>query len=371
MAVPARGLAAALVLGALGGCCFFAESPTRSVSAPPPGAAPARPPGEPSLRVLLFSDLGDETCQRDEVASRMARATRREPFDLALSAGDNIQTCGPDPTLPGAEGCAFGPDDATVDPAYAPPADPIFQGAFEDGVAGLRGRGGGRLPVYLVLGNHDVRSDPPCAAGKLSAPELGRRRACLEVARRTEGWRMPGRHYALDAGPARFVAVDSNLLVADYGGFSLDGELAFAAEATAGCGARPCFLLLHHPPASAGSHGLAVIPERLAALEGAVAGRAGAWIAGHDHDLQHLRTPSGADVLVVGNTSRGRSGERFERVEPGGAALLFGSVAWGWAALEVWDSGAWAARFEDVRGRALHCCRSDGAAGPCTPAECD
>lgn len=361
---------AALALLSLGGCCLFAESPTRSRAVPVEAGAPPRPAAPPALRALVFGDFGDDTCQRDTVADRMARATRREPFDLALVVGDNVYDCGPDPTLPGAEGCTFGPDGSSVDPAYSPPDDPIFRRAHEDAVADLRRAGGGPLPVYLALGNHDVRSDRACDAPGLSAQETGRRRACLEVARRTPGWRMPGRHYVLDAGAARFVALDSNVLVADYGGFPPDGEAAFAAGALAGCESVPCFIVLHHPPATAGGHGLSMEPARLAALEAAVAGRASAWFAGHDHDLQHLRTAAGVDVFVSGNTARGRGGERFERVDPAGAELLFGSVAWGWATLEVWPSGVWAVSFEDVRGRSLHCCRSAGPRAPCVPAAC-
>jgi len=362
------GRGAAIVLAFLGGCCWFAESPSRTVAAPPAAEAPARPPGEPPLRVLLFADFGYATCQQDRVAEAMARATLEAPYDLALAAGDNLYLCGPDATRGAA--CAFGPDQATVDPSWQAPDDPVFRVLHEDALAGLRRRGGGQLPVHLALGNHDVRADGGCAVPRLSGVETGRRRACLEVAHRSPAWSMPGRHYVLEAGPARFVVLDSNLLVDDYGGFDAGGEAAFAAGALDGCGARPCFVVLHHPPASAGQHGLALRPERLAALETAVAGRASAWIGGHDHDLQHLRTAAGADVFVSGNASGGRPSERFGRVEPSGASLLFASTRWGFATLEVWGSGAWEVRFEDVGGHALHCCRAALAAGPCLPAEC-
>jgi hypothetical protein len=321
--------------------------------------------------VLLVGDLGDDTCQRDAVAQGMARATRGAAFDLALALGDNVYECGPDPALPGAEACAFEPDGATVTPGYRPPEDPAYRHAHDDAVAALRHRTGGPLPVWMVLGNHDVASAGGCAVPRLPAAETGRRRACLESSRRAPGWRMGGRHYALDAGAARFVVLDSNLLVGDYGGFSADEEVAFARAALAGCGAQPCFVALHHPPASAGTHGASQDPDRRAAVEAAAAGRAAAFLAGHDHDLQHLRTEAGADVFVSGNGSRGRARERFERTEPPGASLLFASTAWGFATLEVWASGAWAVRFEDTRGRALHCCRSAAAPGPCVPARCD
>ncbi|HEY7725030.1 MAG TPA: metallophosphoesterase, partial [Anaeromyxobacteraceae bacterium] len=362
--------AAACLAAALSACCPGEGAP-RSRQAPLPASAPAAAPGAPALRVLLVGDLGDDTCQRDAVSQGMARATRGAAFDLALALGDNVYDCGPDPALPGAEACSFGPDGATAAPGYRPPEDPAYRRAHDDAVAALLDRAGDALPVWMVLGNHDVASAGGCAVPRLSAEETGRRRACLEASRRAPGWRMGGRHYALDAGPARFVVLDSNLLVGDYGGFSAGDEAAFARAALAGCEARPCFVALHHPPASAGSHGVSHAPDRRAALEAEVSGLAAAFLAGHDHDLQHLRTEAGTDVFVSGNGSRGRGRERFHRVEPPGASLLFASTAWGFATLEVWGSGAWALRFENARGRALHCCRSGSAAGPCVPAPCE
>jgi hypothetical protein len=92
------------------------------------------------------------------------------------------------------------------------------------------------------------------------------------------------------------------------------------------------------------------------------------WLAGHDHDLQHLRSPDGLDVFVSGNGARGRAGERFERTSVPGVAVLFASVRWGYAVLEVSPEG-WRYRFEDVDGAPLHCCAATGA-GRCEPAAC-
>ena len=106
---------------------------------------------------------------------------------------------------------------------------------------------------------------------------------------------------------------------------------------------------------------------RLARLEEAAGGRVAAWLAGHDHDLQHLRSAAGYDVIVSGNGSRGRPWERFESTSPGGQ-LLFASTAWGFATLEVAE-GSWSVRFEGVSGEALHCCRTHFP-GRCDPLTC-
>ena len=363
-------LAALLALAAgASGCCRCAASPGFSFPDAPPG--PAAAPLSPLARVLHFADYGDDTCQQAVVAEAMTASHRRAPFDLAVSVGDNVYECGLDPALPGASGCAFAPDDNRVAPGTLAPPDPLMAERFDRLLSGLA-RGGAPVPIHPALGNHDVGL--PLSCGGHGDPARQRARACLEVAWRSARWIMPGRHYAVDAGPARLLVIDSNLLVGDYGGFTLDGEVAFLASEAAGCSGRPCFVVAHHPAATASRHRVDFQPEylaRLARLEQAVSGGGGriaAWLSGHDHDLQHLRAPGGYDVFVSGNTSRGRDGERFARVEPPAARLLFASTAWGFGRLEIGAAG-WSYRFENDRGEALHCCAATGQ-GPCQPAAC-
>lgn len=353
-------LCAALALGA---AC--SGSPTFTVR---PGASAAPPPAPPlstTLRALHLADFGAATRQQAAVARAIGAAHRRAPLDLALFPGDNLLPCGPDAAVPGAEACRFAADGATVAPGFAPPPDDTFQ--LHDGAAaGLAG-----IPVFLALGNHDVATGGSCGVPGAAPAELARRRACLEVAHASAAWSMPARRYVVDRGPARFIVVDSNLLEGDYGGFSLDDEVAFVARAAAECGARACFLVGHHPPATAGVHrdGLdAGFLGRVDRLLQAGGGRIRAWLAGHDHALEHVRTPAGLDVLVSGNGARGRPSQRFEAVSPRGAALLFGSVRWGYGVLEV-GAGGWRYRFEDVDGAPLHCCTALGN-GPCEPVSC-
>jgi hypothetical protein len=364
--VRAAALALALGLGWANraGCCWLAGHTPRTVRAPLPPAPGAEPP-PPAIRVLHIGDFGDDTCQQRAVARGIAAAHARAPFDLVVSAGDNLYECGPDVRLPGAAACDFAPDGASAAPGFAPPADPRFA-IFEAPLAPLL-RGGEPVPVWLALGNHDQNSGRSCREGGLAPEKLGRVRACLEVAHRGRHWRMPGRHYAVDAGPARFVVLDSNLLVGDYGGLSADGEVEFFRRATAGCGSRPCFVVAHHPPASAGAAPSAGFLERLRRLEAATAGPIAAWLAGHDHDLQHLRAPGGYDVFISGNGSRWRDAG-FARAAPPEASLLFGSTAWGHAVLEV-SASHWGVRFESETGEALHCCRA-ALEGRCVPVAC-
>jgi tartrate-resistant acid phosphatase type 5 len=358
----ARAAAAALALATATGCCVCSTAPTFTVrrgSALAPAPAPAL--GPPALRVLHVGDLGDATRQQAAVASAMAGAHARRPFDLAVAAGDLLYPCGPDATLPGAAACAFAADGNAVAPGFAAPADPSFA-RHEGPLAFL-----GATPVFLALGNHDVASGGACGPSGDAGERL---KACLSVAHRGPQWVLPARHHVVDRGPARFVFVDSNLVFRDYGGFTLDDEVAFVAAQAVGCAGRPCFLVGHHPPTTAGSHRSDAAPEvvaRMQRLLDAGRGRFRAYLAGHDHDLQHLRTAAGLDVLVSGNGARGRPCERFESTSAGGR-LLFASVRWGYAVLEV-SEGGWRYRFEDDRGAALHCCAAAGT-GPCEPVSC-
>ncbi|HET8538921.1 MAG TPA: metallophosphoesterase [Anaeromyxobacter sp.] len=359
-----RGGAAAAALALLAGaagCCTCAAPPTFTVRHGAARAPAPFPAMTPAVRALHLGDFGDSTCQQAAVADAIALAHRRAPFDLGLAAGDLVYDCGPDPGLPGASACAFAADGNTVAPGFAPPVDPSF-GVHDGPLAAL-----GTTPVYVALGNHDV-----AVGGSCGPPDeaVARRKACLNVAHAAPQWVMPGRHYAVDRGPARFIVVDSNLVSRDYGGFTLDDEVAFVAAQSAGCADRTCFLVGHHPPATAGEHrddADATYLARMQRLLDAGGGRVRAWLAGHDHDLQHLRTPGGLDVLVSGSGSRGRWRETFDATSAG-AALVFASVRWGFGVLEV-APGAWRYRFEDERGEPLYCCAAAGA-GPCEPTTC-
>jgi 3',5'-cyclic AMP phosphodiesterase CpdA len=347
----------------------------------PVGPAPTPRPAE--LRALVFGDFGSSTLPQRLVAGAMRRESGRRPFDLAVQVGDNLYRCGPDPTLRGAAECRFAADGVSVEAGYAPPQDPTFR-RNEAPLEGLVARGGGPLPIYLALGNHDVAASGGCAVPGVSLDETARRRACLEIAHRTATWTMPARHYVLDRGPARLVFVDTNVVVGDYGGFTLEDELAFVREATAPCrdggthagdpaasadGAPQCFLFGHHPPAAVHGYGRGRPPSyaaRMARLVAAADGRARAFFAGHVHTLEHLRLGS-LDVFVSGSTALAGY-HRFRWRSPAAAQLRFATSAWGYAVLEA-DAEGYRVRFSDHGGEALHCCAA-GRTGPCLPVEC-
>jgi len=363
-------VAVALLAGASGCATLPGGTPftvRHGSAAAPAAAAPAERGG--GVRALHLGDFGDRSAQQAAVARAAVAAHARAPFALAIFAGDLIYPCGLDATWPGAEACAFAPDGNTVATPPAGPPDPAPARLHQAPLAGLLA---GTPPrAVLALGNHDVWPYGGCDVPGLDAGATSRRKACLAVAHRSPLWTLPARHYLVDEGPVRLVVLDSNTVYRDYGGFTLDAELDFLAGALEGCGQRACFVVLHHPPTTAGVHVADFDPpgrtERMARLEAVAAGRVRAWLAGHDHDLQHLRTAAGVDVLVSGNGALARPRERFERTASGGE-LLFASTAPGLGLLTVREDG-WDYRFEDPQGTPLHCCAATGT-GPCAPVRC-
>ena len=198
-----RARAAALLLlvegvGACSGSPTFTVRNGPAASPPPAPAAPA-----PTARILHLADFGDATRQQRAVAEAIAAAHRRAPFDAGFVAGDLVYYCGPDARLAGARACAFAADGNTVAPGFAPPADGSFA-VHERALAFL-----GPTPVYAALGNHDVATGGACGPPDEA---VARAKACLNVAHAGPQWVMPGRHYPVDRGPARFIVVDSNLV---------------------------------------------------------------------------------------------------------------------------------------------------------------
>jgi tartrate-resistant acid phosphatase type 5 len=334
----------------------------------PPASTLDRAP-TPLVRVLVFGDFGINGRQQTAVARAIAAEHRAKPFDLGLMLGDNIYPCGPDLSLPGAADCTFSGDGNTVTAGYRPPDDPQFQAVFHAPLAGLTRPDGSALPIHTTLGNHDVGYSASCLENGKLPPRVSRLKACLEVAHRGPGWMMPARHFVVDTETARFIVFDSNTLSIDDYAFSFDEELAFVKEALAGCGERRCFLASHHMSVTAGRHRPDTrqprYQERVRRLE--EAGRIDAWLSGHDHDLQHSITAKGYDVFVSGSSAKSRF-EKFGPEPAPGARLLFGSMSWGFAVLEVYPSG-WSMRFLNEQRSPIYCCEALGK-GRCEPVVC-
>ena len=113
--------------------------------------------------------------------------------------GDNLYGCGPDPRVRNGKTCAFEADGTPFarGPTSAPTA--ASRGCSSYRLAPLASRGVA-VPVYLAIGNHDVRADGQCHELRGDRAAEQRVKACLEVQHEGPHWKMPGRHYVVDRG---------------------------------------------------------------------------------------------------------------------------------------------------------------------------
>jgi tartrate-resistant acid phosphatase type 5 len=225
---------------------------------PPPTPTPVTPPaGE--LRFFALGDTGNASAEQFQVGRTIAAHCRAHGCDLGVLLGDNF--------YPDGVGAAD---------------DPQWQSKFEAPYAELLASG---IRFHAVLGNHDYGD-----AADVS-------RAAHQVARSAVDPRfvMPAAHYRFERGPARFAALDTQMLALHA---AQEGLVAAAAAHSAGT-PRPWLVVLgHHPYLSNGTNGNAG-PRLSRFLEEVVCRQADLYLAGHDHNLQVLTAPGCEALLVV------------------------------------------------------------------------
>jgi tartrate-resistant acid phosphatase type 5 len=233
-----------LVAFLLAGCASSGE-PTTVI-----GNEPAKPR---VVRFLAFGDAGSGSVEQVAIGQAMADVCQLRHCDFALELGDNIY-------------------DKGVDGA----ADPQFDTAFEIPYAPLTRQ---RVPIYVVLGNHDNSSAAPADPEGNHFPGDGSDNARgdfqVAYARRTDVatmWRMPARYYRFSAPPpgfgetplADFFALDSSPLAPyrddpDQSRWNAETyaitQQAWLTTALAQSRARWKIAFAHHPYLSNGVHG--------------------------------------------------------------------------------------------------------------------
>jgi hypothetical protein len=259
----------------------------------PPPVFAAAPPGAP-VRVLAFGDFGTGATAQREVAAAMLAYHGRKPFSFAVTLGDNFYSTG-----------MASPDDERWKTWWSDLYDPL------------------KIPFYATLGNHDW--------GQPNSPA-----AEIVFTQRSPSWRMPAAYYTFTAGDAQFFALDTDV-ISDKQLLWLDGALAAST-------ARWKIVYGHHPIYSEGAHEDNNI--KIAQLLPVLRGRADIYLAGHDHDMQHLKPEGGLHFFVAG------SGGQLRPIQPGPRSL-FARSAHGFAVLEVLPS-ALAVAFVDVQGQELY-----------------
>jgi hypothetical protein len=236
-------------------------------------------PEDKSLRAVAFGDFGydDDDSALPEVANAIFNLHQRAPLNLGLTLGDNFYPRGV----------------KSFD-------DPHWQNEWHRHYDRLR------IWFYPTLGNHDYRGKPQIQVDYTNRPG-------------NTSWRMPNRYYTFTAGPVRFFALDTD-----------EGTLGFfrskpwsdvqrdwlAGELAKPSNAKWTIVYGHHPIYSNGHHGDSKrLKEKLLPL--LKMHKVDAYLAGHDHDMQHLKM-EGIQYIIAGG---GGADTRRVRGLGGGCAV--------------------------------------------------
>jgi len=241
---------------------------------PPPVFAAA--PGDHPVRVLAFGDFGDGSEAQRQVAAAMLAYHLHRRFDFAVTLGDNFYSTG-----------MASPDDERWQTWWRNLYDPL------------------RIPFYATLGNHDW--------GQPNSPA-----AEIMYTTRSQSWRMPAAYYTFTAGPAQFFALDTDIIS--------EAQLLWLQAALDASRARWKVVYGHHPIYSEGQH--EDNNMKIAQLLPVLRDRADIYLAGHDHDMQHLRPEGRLHFVVAG------SGGKLRPIDPGPRSL-FAKSAHGFAVLDI------------------------------------
>jgi tartrate-resistant acid phosphatase type 5 len=218
-----------------------------------PPSFTVKPAGSP-VRVLAFGDFGTGSPAQIALGKTIASYHQRRPLDLALTLGDNFYSVG-----------------------MESPSDPRWQTQFEQLYGGLG------ITFYPALGNHDWgHPDSPAAEILYSG--------------KTSTWKMPASYYTFTAGPVQFFALDTQSLTSDKQLAWLDAELGRSQS-------RWKVVYGHHPIYSGGNY--EERPDLISRLLPILQGRADAYLAGHDHNLQALRPEGSLHFYIAGGGGAG------------------------------------------------------------------
>lgn len=271
------------------------------------GAEQAVAKGTPhGVTFCMIGDWGRGTPAQHDVAAAMGRAAARSGVSSVLALGDNFYDVGV----------------SSVD-------DPLWLTMYEH----VYTHPALQVPWHALLGNHDYGSNP---------------QAQVDYTARSPRWRMPARYYkvedaAMAAASVDLFVVDTAPFVKSYSknpdsprarnivGQDTDAQLAWLDGALSASHARWKLVAGHHTIHSGGSaHGDTIeLVERLKPV--LLRHKVQAYLAGHDHDLQHIRR-DGLDIIQCGAGMEARPVKAIEgtiycRAEPGfGLVTIAGDI---------------------------------------------
>ncbi|MFN0087870.1 MAG: metallophosphoesterase [Blastocatellia bacterium] len=252
-------------------------------------------PEEKPIRVLAFGDFGTGSKEQKQTAAAMLRFHGQTPFDFAVTLGDNFYGSGME---------------STADPRWKSWWDELYD------PLGIR--------FYATLGNHDWGlADSPAAE--------------ILYSRQSPSWRMPAPYYTYTAGPVQFFAMDTNEVS--------EAQLLWLKDGLEKSRARWKLVYGHHPVYSHGAH--RDNPGLILRLLPVLKGRADVYLAGHDHDLQHLKAEDGVHFFISGGGGAG-----IRPITPGPRSL-FAKSSYGFSVVEA-DAKQLKVRFIDTALQPLY-----------------
>jgi hypothetical protein len=267
------------------------------------------PPGQP-LHVIAFGDFGTGSPQQAAVARAMAQRNLQEHFQLGITMGDNFYRCG-----------------------VRSVNDEKWRTRWEDLYTPLG------FPFYASLGNHDYGHPPIICPAERGSPE-----AEIAYTAHSNSWRMPSRYYSFKAGAVLFVAIDTE-------GWS-SAQLAWIEKTLAEAAHDPTIkwkiVYGHHPVFTSGVHlnERRIDELRRELLPVMQAAHVDAYICGHDHDLEHLKS-DGMDFFICGG-----GGARLRKFYRKEKESVFAASRFAFLDLEIQDHNL-SAQFLDTDLKSL------------------
>ncbi len=297
-----RSTIAAFLVLALTACSGGSGSGDPTPTATPTPTPTATPTPVAPLRFIALGDTGKANEGQTNVAAAMADQCAAEGCDFVILLGDNFYDNGVSST-----------------------SDTLWTTMFVDPYAAVD------VPFYAVLGNHDY-------GGNGAGNDFPKGQHQIDYSAVNPKWRMPDNRYSFTAGPATFLALDTNKIM--YG--ILEDQPAFAASVLSSASTPWILAVGHHPYISNGPHGNAGTYEGIpnvpvtsganvkAFFDDSICGNVDAYLCGHDHSRQLLDGPVGCPMLNVVSGA----GASATTLQPNNASL-FESTELGFAYVVV------------------------------------
>jgi len=261
---------------------------------------------EKPLHVVALGDFGSGNANQAAVARAMAKRNAEDHFDLGISLGDNFYRCGVRTT-----------------------SERSWKLRWEDLYTPLG------IPFYTSLGNHDYGHPLVICPAEKASPD-----AEIAYSEHSKSWRMPARYYTFVAGPARFFAIDTEGWSGDQ--YSWLKSKLHDTHQEPGVSWR--IVYGHHPLYTSGVH---LNERRIGELRRELVPlfkQTGVdfYIAGHDHDMEHLEA-EGIEYLICG-----AGGAKLRAVRHAVPQSVFHATTYGFLDIAI-DSHKLTANFFDTR----------------------